>query len=153
MDQAKGTTFDQHEPSLLISKQPLPLKYLQSAGASNGDVITYNSTSGEGEWASAGGGNVLTDAHIFVGDGGNLAQDVAVSGDLTLANSGAFTIANNAVNTAKIANNSVTGAKIALAGQVTGDIMYYDGTDWVVLPIGTAGQVLTVSGGGLPSWA
>lgn len=35
---------------------------------------------------------------------------------------------------------------------VTGDILYFDGTDWVSLPIGTSGQALKVSSG-LPAWA
>lgn len=62
-------------------------------GASNGDVITYSSTSGEALWANpTGGSTVLTDSHIFVGDGANTAQDVAVSGDLTMANIGATTV-------------------------------------------------------------
>lgn len=43
----------------------------------------------------------LPSAHILVGNGSNVATDVAVSGDLTLANTGAFTIANNAVSNAK----------------------------------------------------
>lgn len=46
----------------------------------------------------------LTSAHLFVGNGSNVATDVAVSGDLTLANTGAFTIANSAVTNAKMAN-------------------------------------------------
>lgn len=36
---------------------------------------------------------VLTSAHILVGNGSNVAADVAVSGDLTLANTGAYTVA------------------------------------------------------------
>jgi hypothetical protein len=55
----------------------------------------------------------LTSAHIFVGNASNLATDVAVSGDLTLANTGAFTIANNAITTNKIADGAVTAAKIS----------------------------------------
>jgi hypothetical protein len=35
---------------------------------------------------------LLTSAHIFVGNGSNVATDVAVSGDLTLTNTGAFTV-------------------------------------------------------------
>jgi hypothetical protein len=47
-----------------------------------------------------------------------------------------------------------TGTTIALGSDATGDI-YYRNSGGVVtrLGIGTAGQVLTVSGGGLPSWA
>ncbi len=60
-------------------------------------------------------------------------------------------LATNAVTTVKIANNAVDGTKIALTSQATGSLMYYNGTDWVVLVAGTAGQVLTMSGG-LPAW-
>ena len=41
--------------------------------------------------ASTAGGT-LTSAHLLVGNGSNVATDVAVSGDLTLANTGAFTL-------------------------------------------------------------
>lgn len=47
--------------------------------------------------------NVLTDAHILVGNASNIATDVAVSGDVTLANTGAVTIGNNVVTNAKAA--------------------------------------------------
>lgn len=40
----------------------------------------------------------LTDAHILVGNGSNVAADVAVSGDVTLANTGAFTLATSGVS-------------------------------------------------------
>ena len=46
----------------------------------------------------------LTDAHIFVGNGSNVASDVAMSGDATITNTGALTIANDAVSNAKLAN-------------------------------------------------
>lgn len=39
----------------------------------------------------------LTNTHILVGNGGNVATDVAMSGDATLANTGAVTLANTAV--------------------------------------------------------
>lgn len=50
----------------------------------------------------------LTTGHIYVGDGSNLPADVAVSGDLTLASTGAYTIANGAVTYAKMQNISAT---------------------------------------------
>jgi len=59
-----------------------------------------------------------------------------------------------AVTTGKMAANSVDGTKIAIASQAAGDIMYYDGTDWIRLAKGTAGQVLTMNGGATaPVWA
>lgn len=45
----------------------------------------------------------LTSAHIFVGNVSNVATDVAASGDLSLANTGAFTIGTNVVTNAKLA--------------------------------------------------
>lgn len=46
----------------------------------------------------------LTSAHIFVGNSSGVATDVAMSGDATMANTGALTIANAAVTYAKIQN-------------------------------------------------
>ena len=55
-----------------------------------------------------------TDTHIMVADGTDF-DNVAVSGDATLANTGALTIANNAVTTVKILDSNVTLAKIVSA--------------------------------------
>lgn len=43
-------------------------------------------------------------------------------------------------------------ANLSIAGQATGDIIYYTGAAWARLPIGAASDVLTVSGGLIPSW-
>jgi len=63
-----------------------------------------------------------TSGQILVGDGTDVAS-VAVSGDVSLAATGAVTIADNAVSTAKIADDAVTGAKLAdnitIAGNLT----------------------------------
>jgi len=49
--------------------------------------------------------------------------------------------------------NSVNGTHIALGSDATGDIMYYNGTDYIRLAKGTAEQVLTMnSGATAPSW-
>jgi len=58
-------------------------------------------------------------------------------------------IAADAVETAKIKDANVTLAKLAVATK--GDIMYYN-SGWQVLPIGTSGQTLKVSSGGIPEW-
>ena len=62
------------------------------------------------------------------------------------------TIANNAITNAKIADNAVDGSNIALGSDAAGDLMYYNGTDYTRLPIGSASQVLTVNAG-VPSWS
>lgn len=51
-----------------------------------------------------------------------------------------------------IAINSVDGTKLALGGDTIGDIMAYDGTNWVRIPAGTAGQALVAAGAALPVW-
>ena len=63
--------------------------------------------------AVANGDRTLNDTNLFVGDGSNVAVGVAMSGDATLANTGAVTIANDAITTVKILDDAVTGAKIA----------------------------------------
>ena len=46
-----------------------------------------------------------------------------------------------------------TYLEVNLTSPAKGDILYYDGSNWVNLGIGTSGQVLTVSAGGIPEWA
>lgn len=58
MTQATGTSFDQHEPSLLISGQPLPIKYLQTAGATSGQSPVYNGSTVV--WSTPGGFSLPT---------------------------------------------------------------------------------------------
>jgi len=61
----------------------------------------------------------VTNAKILVADGTSY-QEVAVSGDVTIANTGAVTIANNAVETAMIADSQITTAKLAGSVAVIG---------------------------------
>ena len=64
-----------------------------------------------------------------------------------------ITVANNGVTTAKIADNAVTGAKIAMGSDAAGDILYYNGTDYIRLAKGTASQHLAInSGATAPEW-
>lgn len=48
-------------------------------------------------------GGTLTSAHILVGDGSNVATDVAMSGDATIDNTGAVSIADGVTNNALVA--------------------------------------------------
>ena len=64
-----------------------------------------------------------------------------------------ITVANSGVTTAKIADNAVTGAKIAMGSDAAGDILYYNGTDYIRLAKGTASQHLAInSGATAPEW-
>ena len=55
----------------------------------------------------------LDSAKILVGNGSNKATEVAVSGDVTIANTGEVTIATGAVETGMLAADAVTSAKLA----------------------------------------
>ena len=55
----------------------------------------------------------LTDGKIWVGNGSNVGAQVTPSGDVTMSNAGAFTIANTSVETGMIANDAINGTKIA----------------------------------------
>ena len=62
----------------------------------------------------------LSSGNILVGNGSNVATSVAMSGDVTIANNGATTIADGAVDTAQLAADAVTAAKIeddAISGE------------------------------------
>ena len=62
-------------------------------------------------------------------------------------------LVNDSVTTTKIADNAVTGAMIALGSDAAGDIMYYNGTDYIRLAKGTAAQALVMNGGATaPVW-
>ena len=86
--------------------------------------------------------------------GGKIAANTIPAGKFVTQAINTNDIAMNAITTVKIADNNVNGAKIAMGGDQAGDIMYHNGTDYVRLAKGTAGQVLTVnSGATAPEWA
>ena len=63
------------------------------------------------------------------------------------------TVSDDSVTTAKIQDNAVTGAKIAMTSDAQGDILYYNGTDYVRLVAGTNGQALKTAGAAAnPAW-
>lgn len=128
------------------------MKAAQIQNAVDGTWYENTGTTASPTWSlvpSSGSGITQLTGDVTAGPGsGSQAATIAANAVTTAK------ILNGAVTTAKIAANSVDGTKIALTSQATGSIMYYNGTDWVVLVIGTAGQVLTVNGGATaPVWA
>lgn len=117
----------------------------------------------------------LTSAHIFVGNGSNVATDVAVSGDLTLTNTGNFQIAAGTIVDADVnaaagivysklnLSNSIinadinTSAAIAfskLAALSASKVVVTDGSGVIAtINDGTNGQFLTTNGSGTYSFA
>jgi hypothetical protein len=73
-------------------------------------------------------------------------QTITLTGDVTGSGPGSFA--------ATIADNSVDGTDIQLGSDAQGDVMYYDGTNYVRLPPGTSGQYLQTQGAAAnPTWA
>ena len=66
-----------------------------------------------------------------------------ISGDIGISTAGVTTVQ----------DNSVDGTDIAMGSDAIGDVMYYDGTNWVRLAAGTSGQYLKTNGAAAPSWA
>jgi len=89
-----------------------------------------------GQILSTNGSGVLS----FITDPTNVGAS-SVGGSLS------GTVAN-----ASIVANAVNGTHIALGSDAAGDVMYYDGTNYVRLGKGTDGEVLTLASG-VPSWA
>ena len=141
-------------------------------------TITSYTTGMKIRWVS-GGANTIAGATVNVDGLGaitlkkNPASAALVAGDLGASgtiieaeyNGTNFIVLNpvttlgalaalNTVGTSQIDDNSVTGAKIALGSDAQGDVMYYDGTNWVRLGAGTSGQFLKTNGAGAnPAWA
>lgn len=78
----------------------------------------------------------LTDAHVLVGNGSNVATDVAISGDVSLTNAGVTTVTD-----------------LTISSEAQGDVLYFNGTNWVRLAAGSAGNALVTAGAGSnPYW-
>ena len=110
-----------------------------------GQVLTVSGSAPA--WAAAAVGTVTSVA--FSGGTTGLTvtgSPITSSGTITLG--GTLAIANGGTG-----QTTKTAAFDALAPTTTtGDLIYFDGTDNVRLGIGSANQVLTVSGG-IPAWA
>ena len=144
---------------------------------SDGTDISWGAVSGSGTVTSVdatSSGGLRTNTGSAFTASGTLGIDVNAKGDLVVGTADNTVTnltagANGKVLTADsaeasglkwadasttIADNSVTGAKIALSGQAQGDVMYYNGTDWVVLAAGTANHFLQTKGASAnPVWA
>ena len=49
-------------------------------------------------------------------------------------------------------NDGTKWNPISLKANNAGDLLYWDGTTWVIIPIGSPGQTLQINSSGIPSW-
>jgi len=77
----------------------------------------------------------LASAHILVGSAGNVATDVALTGDVAITNAGLSTVTD-----------------LTITSEAAGDLLYFNGVNWVRLAKpGSAGYFL--EGGTTPAWS
>ena len=87
-----------------------------------------------------------TSGHIMVADGTNF-NPVAVSGDVTIASTGAVTIANDAVEKAMVNSNVITGQTAETSVDTTNDlVLLYDNSASALRKM-TVGNLVSASGG------
>lgn len=121
------------------------IDFNEVSGAGTYVILIPTIASGEitlSAWDSPGT-QPLTQNHILVGNATNVATDVAMSGDATIVASGALTIANDAITTAKILNANVTLAKLA-TGVAPSHIIKF--ANQVTTVGGAAAEAFTVTG-------
>ena len=148
-----------------IGANTVGIAELNVADGSNLQVLTTNG-SGTLSWTSKTdatlGANSVGITELNVSDG-SAGQYLTTNGNGTLSfatdstNVGATSVGGDVTGTVaniQIAANAVDGTHIALGSDAAGDVMYYNGTNYIRLAKGTATQVLTMnSGATAPEWA
>lgn len=104
----------------------------------------------------------LDSTYLLVGSAGGVAVKRAITGDVTIGNTGVTAIAADSIINADVKTNAAiafsklaSSTDITTAGKVNdftltseaqGTINYFDGTNWVILAVGSAGQALVTAG-------
>lgn len=105
--------------------------------------LTFNGT-------SIGATTSLTDGHILVGNASNQPADVAMSGDATIVNTGVVTIANGAINNAKV--NASAAIALSKLAPTTAYYWYIASAAGVATPLAvTASRAVVTDSNGSPT--
>lgn len=128
-DQLSGTGF--------VKASGTTISYDNATYVPTSRTITINGTtydlSTDRSWTISGLSTALTDSHIYVGNGINVATDVALSGDGSLANTGALT---------------VTGLRTKALPSLSAGFLTYTGSAWAFdnSTYLTSNQIITLGG-------
>jgi len=122
--------------------------YVRLGKGSTGQVLTQGAN--DPSWSNPAVSQNDVGAYPVGGDvTGTVANITIPANSITSA-----MIAPGVIVAQDIATNAVNGTHIAMGSDAAGDTLYYNGTDYVRLPKGTAGQVLTMNAGAsAPEWA
>lgn len=121
--------------------------------------IVIGDGSGAPTAASLSGDVTMTNAGVVTIGGDKVALTTDTTGnylasltaaDLSITVTGGS--GEGATPSIAVAANGIDGTHIALGSDAAGDIMYYNGTNYVRLPKGTNGEFLSLAAG-LPDWA
>jgi len=101
-------------PTIVIGEIDDATLVIESEGiASNDNDTTFATSAAVKDYSDTTSiSNVLTDSQILVGNGSNVATDVAVTGDISISNAGVVSIAANVIVDGDVASGvfaSITG--------------------------------------------
>lgn len=123
----------------------MAISTITQVGSFSNDVakqINDNFTSLSG--SSAGG--TLTSAHLLVGNSSNVATDTAITGDVTISNTGATTIKTSVTLTTPVIG-AATGTSLALTGDCKAATFHVGSTAGVSAgPFTTVSSIQTIAG-------
>lgn len=98
-----------------------PTDVMTFTSSDNSVTITGDATTDTIDFVAVGGGGIppLTDAHIFVGNALNVATDVAMSGDITISNTGVTAIGSGVIVNADVnASAAIAYSKLNLSASI-----------------------------------
>lgn len=145
--------------SLGTSNTSTPTEVLTFTGSTTtNDCVKLNN---QGDAVDAGapcgaGTSSLTNTHIFVGNASNVATDVALSGDATMANTGALTntglngVSLGGLATGFLFNTTSTGVPSSVAFTGTGSVVRATSPTLVTPALGTPSALVLTNATALP---
>ncbi len=124
----------------------------------NGDTmyVSFARSGDKGAVGATGGVGVeMPDNTFRIQDNSDATKEIAFEASgISTGTTRTVTMPDSNVTLGTPLDNTVTGAKIALGSDAQGDIMYYNGTDYIRLGKGSASQQLRInSGATAPEWA
>jgi len=132
---AEGTILYVGTSGDWVTTKPTGTALIQNVGI----VLKDNASDGHIHVGGSGRSNDIPnipDGKIWIGNASAVPTAVTPSGDVTISNAGVTTVTD-----------------LTISSEAQGDILYFNGTNWVRLPAGTSGKVLQTNGTGAnPSW-